>query len=82
MRACIDNAPRSISRHRKFRPNKMTGPGLLTPMAKVHPVTLHPQATFYPYGHDELDRIGEDYGDAYTAHHWDNTRKRKGLVDA
>jgi mannosyltransferase OCH1-like enzyme len=82
MRACIDNAPRSIRKHRGKRPNKMTGPGLITRMSKVHPITLHPQATFYPYSFDELERIGGDYGDAYTAHHWDNARKRRGLVDA
>lgn len=82
MRALIDLAPQSIRRHRKFRPNKMTGPGLFTPLAKRHDIVLHPRATFYPYGHDQLDAIGGDYGDAYTAHHWWNTRKRKGLVDA
>jgi mannosyltransferase OCH1-like enzyme len=82
MRALIDEAPASIRRHRRERPNKMTGPGLVTPLAKRYGITLHPSATFYPYSHGELDRIGGDYGDAFTAHHWDNMRKRKGLVDA
>ena len=81
MRALINLAPASIRRHRRYRPNKMTGPGLLTPLAERHPITVHPQSAFYPYSFDELDRQGSDYGDAYAVHHWDNTRKRKGLVD-
>lgn len=83
MRALIEQAPRSIHRHRGKRPNIMTGPHLLTPLARNRgDVVIHPQDAFYPYSFAELDRQGGDYGDAYACHHWDNTRKRKGLVDA
>ena len=83
LRALIDLAPQSIRRHRGERPNKMTGPGLLTPLARRRSnIVIHDEAVFYPYGWGELDRIGGDYGDACTAHHWDNARKRRGLVDA
>lgn len=82
MRALTRSAPASIRRNRRYRPNRMTGPGLLTPLVKRHPITVHPRTVFYPYRFDELDRQGGDYGDAFAVHHWDNTRKRRGLVDA
>lgn len=80
MRGLIDSAPDSIARNAGARPNRMTGPHLLTPLAEAHEITLHPASTFYPYRWDELHRQGDDYGDAYAVHHWENTRKRKGLV--
>lgn len=80
MAALIAAAPESIDRNRGARPNRMTGPHLFTPIAREYSVAVHPVETFYPYHWSELDRRGGDYGDAYTAHHWDNTRKRKGLL--
>lgn len=80
MRDLIDAAPGSVRRNRRFRPNRMTGPHLLTPLALEHGITVHPSSVFYPYRWDQLGRQGGDYGDAYAVHHWDNARKRKGLV--
>ena len=83
MRELIDAAPESIRRNAGARPNRMTGPHLLTPLARDRAdVTVLPEATFYPYCWDELDRQGEEFPDSLAVHHWDNTRKRKGLVDA
>lgn len=82
MRSLIEQAPASIHRHRGERPNKMTGPHLLTPLARDRDdVVIHDEPVFYPYSWSELDAQGGDYGNAYTAHHWDNTRKRRGMVD-
>lgn len=79
----IERASESIRRNAGERPNRMTGPHLLTPLARDRDdVVIHDEAVFYPYGWDELDRQGSDYGDAMAVHHWDNARKREGLVDA
>ena len=83
MRALIDAAPESIARNAGERPNRMTGPHLLTPLARGRDdVVIHDEAVFYPYSWSELDRQGEEFPDSLAVHHWENTRKRKGLVDA
>lgn len=68
-------APASIASNRGKRPNRMTGPHLLTPLARRWGITVHPSSTFYPYRWDELDRQGEDFPAARAVHHWDNKRK-------
>lgn len=68
--------PASVSRNAGNRPNVMTGPQFLTPIARTHDVTLFPSAWFYPYRWDELDRAGEEFPQAFAVHHWDNARKR------
>lgn len=74
----IAGLPDNVRRHRRRRPNVMTGPQYLTPLALEHGITVHPSAAFYPYRWDELDRHAEDFPDAYAVHHWDNARKRRG----
>lgn len=73
----VVEAPRSIARNAGRRPNRMTGPHLLTRLcAGRKDVTLHPREAFYPYSYKELDRQGEEFPDSWAAHHWDNQRKR------
>ncbi len=72
--------PASVIRHRRKRPNHMTGPRFLTPLIRDRAdVTLLPSATFYPYRWDELDRRHDDHGDAYAVHHWNNAHRRAGI---
>ena len=76
----IQALPASVIRHRRKRPNHMTGPRFLTPLIRDRAdVTLLPSATFYPYRWDELDRRHDDHGDAYAVHHWNNAHRRAGL---
>jgi mannosyltransferase OCH1-like enzyme len=74
----IAAAPGSVARNAGARPNRMTGPHLLTPLARKHGITVHPASVFYPYHFSEIGRR-VDYGDAYAAHHWANQRKRRGV---
>lgn len=69
--------PESVERNRGKRPNIMSGPQFITPIALTHDITLHPSAWFYPYRWDELDRADDDFPSAYAVHHWENARKRR-----
>lgn len=73
----IRRLPASVRRHRGKRPNVMTGPQYLTPIARRHAVTIFPAEMFYPYRFDELDREREAFPDAYAVHHWHNARSRQ-----
>lgn len=73
----IAAAPASIEANAGARPNRMTGPHLLTPHARRHGITVHPSAAFYPYHWSNLDQ--RDYGDAYAVHHWANQRRKRGV---
>lgn len=75
----IEQLPDNVHKHRKSRPNVMSGPHFLTPrVVGRKDVTIHPAELFYPYLHNELHRQGEDFPNAYAVHHWGNTRRRKG----
>jgi mannosyltransferase OCH1-like enzyme len=75
--------PGNVDRCAGKRPNVMTGPQFITPHIVERPdVALYPSAWFYPYLWSELHRQGEEFPEARAVHHWDNARKRKGLVDA
>jgi mannosyltransferase OCH1-like enzyme len=79
MRDLIDAAPASIEQNAGCRPNRMTGPHLLTPLARRHGITVHPSSFFYPYHFTQVGSRSHDYRDAYAAHHWWNRRKRDGV---
>lgn len=80
--ACIERLPLSVRENAGARPNKLTGPQMLTPLVVGRDdVTIHDAGMFYPYRWDELDRQGEDFSGSFAVHHWDNARKRRGLVD-
>jgi mannosyltransferase OCH1-like enzyme len=72
----IAGLPANVKAHRGKRPNVLTGPQYLTPVARRHDITLFPAAMFYPYRYDELHRDGESFPAAYAVHHWANARKR------
>lgn len=75
--------PGNVAAHPGRRPNVMTGPQFLTPRVEGRgDFTVYPSAWFYPYSWSELDRQGEVFPQARAVHHWDNARKRRGLVDA
>lgn len=66
-------------RSRGFRPNRLTGPHLLTSVyrSKVKPpITIFPKNLFYPYLFNELDRKEELFPDSYAVHHWANARRK------
>lgn len=73
----IRRIPAQCRRHKGKRPNRITGPHLVTPVARAHrhTVELLPSLAFYPYGWDELDRADEDYPNSLMIHHWWNQRK-------
>lgn len=78
LEALIDRLPASVERNKGKRPNAMTGPRFLTPIAAEHDdVSVYPRDYFYPYGHDELDRAGESFPTSFCVHHWQNTRTRR-----
>lgn len=72
----IDGLPANVHRRKGKRPNVMSGPQYLTPIALEHEITLFPAAQFFPYRWDELDRAGHAFPDAYAVHHWNNRRSR------
>lgn len=69
--------PANVVRAAGQRPNVMTGPQFVTPIARRHKVELFPAAMFYPYLFNELDRGREVFPDAYAVHHWHNARSRQ-----
>lgn len=70
----IDGLALNVSQHRGERPNRMTGPQYLTPIARAHRIDLFPAAQFYPYRFDQLERGGDSFPDAFGCHHWNNKR--------
>lgn len=78
-RRCANALPQSVKANAGRRPNRMSGPHFVTRMMREHGgLHVYPQSYFYPYAHDQLDRAGGDYGDAYTVHHWWHRRTLKG----
>ena len=75
----IEDLPHSVRQHQGKRPNVMSGPQYLTKLYKQDPMGLHvfDQKLFYPYSWDQLDRVSEDFPDAYGIHHWQNQRARR-----
>jgi mannosyltransferase OCH1-like enzyme len=72
----IERLPLNVKRHHGRRPNVLTGPQFLTPVARKHKITVLPKAMFYPYTWAELDRAGEPFPQAWAVHHWWNRRRR------
>jgi mannosyltransferase OCH1-like enzyme len=70
----IAGLPANVRRKRGKRPNVLSGPQYLTPIAVRHGVRLFPAAQFYPYDYNHLERAGDSFPDAYAAHRWENTR--------
>lgn len=79
MVALIDGLPGNVKRTFGKRPNVLSGPQYLTPLAIEHGIEVRPSAEFFPYRWDELERGNEDFPDAYGVHHWNNRRKLKGV---
>lgn len=79
MQTLIRRLPDSVARNAGNRPNRMTGPHFVTPIARRMDVTVYPSAMFYPYSWSELGRGNESFPDALMVHHWANARKRKGV---
>lgn len=79
----VETLPEWVERNRHrpgVRPNVLSGPQFLTPIARRHPdLVVHPTETFYPYSWSELDRGHDDFPASLAVHHWDNARKRRGL---
>lgn len=73
----IDRIPDRIESRPGQRPNRLTGPHLLTTVYRQGKSGLHvfPKALFYPYLHNELHRQGESFPNAYAVHHWNNARR-------
>lgn len=66
----IEGLPANVKAHRGKRPNILSGPQYLTPIAKRHDIDVFPASEFYPYRWDELHRAGESFPTAYAVHHW------------
>lgn len=76
----IAGLPANVVRRRGTRPNVMTGPQYLTPVARRHQITVFPSAAFYPYNFVDVGTAREagPFPDAYAIHHWANRRARLG----
>lgn len=82
MRALIANLPGNVQARAGCRPNKLTGPQYLTRIHRRTPgLAVFPQAFFYPYAWDEIrdHAPGDEFPDAFTAHHWHNQRREQGV---
>lgn len=78
--ACVQELPARVelSRGKGWRPNRISGPHLITPIARRLDVTLLDPHVFYPYRWDELERGSDDVPDgAVLRHHWWNQRTRR-----
>lgn len=64
---------------KNWRPNRITGPHLVTRIAKAHDVTILDEAVFYPYSWSALHDHERVYPNTLLRHHWDNARKRQGV---
>lgn len=84
IRALTRELPRSVERLQgRAKPNRMTGPGLITRVYREHGqgVTVYDRELFYPYGFDEISDHGpgEHFEGAYAVHHWNNKRREQGV---
>lgn len=82
---CIEELPESVERRQpRTRPNVYSGPQYFTPIALAHAetTTFFPQSWFYPYAWNELHRSNENFDGAFAVHHWNNQRRKHGLVEA
>lgn len=79
MARLVANLSASALSGRSIRPSKISGPHYLTAQYRGHEaeLTVFPQAWFYPYACDELDRGGESFSDAWAVHHWHNQRRMR-----
>ena len=75
----IRRLPASVRRNAGNRPNRMTGPHFVTPIARHSDVVIHPQEWFYPYEWNRLEGGDESFPDALCVHHWENQRKKRGV---
>jgi mannosyltransferase OCH1-like enzyme len=75
----IRRLPASVARNAGNRPNRMTGPHFLTPIARHSDVVLHPSSLFYPYLWSELEQGDDQFPDALLVHHWENRRSKRGV---
>lgn len=76
--ACVHGLARSVKKHKGHRPNTISGPQYATPLLTPG-VVVYPKAHFYPYLWNELHRAFENFPDSYAVHHWNNSRKRRGV---
>lgn len=77
----VDQLPTSVAGNAGRRPNRMSGPHYVTRLYKAHGgLHVYPQAFFYPYAHNQLDRHHDDPGEAYTRHLWWHQRTLKGRL--
>lgn len=79
----LDAIPGSVKRNAGRRPNRMTGPHLVTRLWRHdgEGVTVYGQRQFYPYDWSEVDQFapGDQFSDAYTVHHWANKRRERAI---
>jgi inositol phosphorylceramide mannosyltransferase catalytic subunit len=65
--------------HANTRPNEVTGPVLLTELAKDRAdVRIHPEGCFYPIPWWETKRLHEPTPDAYAKHWWNGATSAQG----
>lgn len=76
--ACIESIAERWPDERFEPMERVTGPGLITPLWQQRPgeLTVFRSAQFYPFGFGEMHREWEHFPHAYTRHHWGHTRGR------
>jgi len=75
----VEGCALAVARHKKgTRPNKLSGPQMLTPIWREHGGHVDPTDLWFAggsYSHVKNGTVIEDYGDAYASHHWFHTRQ-------
>jgi len=67
----ITRLPGSFRRKRYLSVAEQTGPDFFTSVVARHPeTTVFEPSLFYPYSWQEMWRKGQEFSDAYAAHHW------------
>lgn len=82
MERLVAAIPGSVEANRGRRPNRMTGPHLVTRLWRGDPsgLTILDQSLIFPYSwRDIADHgLGEEHPGAYCCHHWRNKRCEQG----
>lgn len=77
----MDNFRPHIAKYPNEPPNVTTGPIFLTETIGLKTIKMFPTEYFYPYSFYELHRKGEEFPNAYGAHHWGAVSKGGWLYE-
>lgn len=81
--ALISELPANVEANAGHKPNRLSGPRHITQVWLRHGrgVTIFDRELFYPYRFSEIAEHGpgEEWPNAYAAHHWNNRRRERSV---